>query len=58
MIVDKISIVELEILSKIGKQLAKAWGLSNSSMVVFGTLPIVIIIGNFYQFFPIASHLL
>ncbi len=55
---DEISIVELEILSNIGKQLAKAWGLLNSSMAMFGGLPIIIVMGNFYQFSPIAGRLL
>ncbi len=56
MIVDEISMVELEILSNMGKQLAKAQGLSNSSMAVFGGLPIVIVMGDFYQFPPIAGR--
>ncbi len=40
--------VEMEMLSNIGKQLAKACGLSNSSPAVFGGLPIVIVMGDFY----------
>lgn len=56
MIVDEISMVKLEMLSNIGKQLAKARGLSNSSTAVFGGLPIVIVMGNFYQFPPIAGR--
>ena len=58
MIVDEISMVKLEILSNIRKQLAKACGLSNSSMAVFGGLPIVIVMKNFYQFLPIVGCLL
>lgn len=57
MIVDEISIVELEMLSNLEKQLAKARNLSNSSIVVFGDLSIVIVMGDFYQFSPIAGHL-
>lgn len=48
MIIDEISIVKLEILSNIEKELAKAHGLSNFSMVVFGDLSIVIVMENFY----------
>ena len=47
MIINKISMVKLEMLSNIGKQLAKARGLSNSSMIVFGGLFNVIVIGDF-----------
>lgn len=41
-----------------GKQLAKAQSLSNSSTIVFGGLLIVIVMGDFYQFPFIAGHLL
>ena len=56
MIVDKISIVKLEMLSNIENQLAKACGLSNSSTAVFRGPPIIIIIENFYQFPFIAGR--
>ena len=56
MIVDKISMVKLEILSNMEKQLAKSRSLSNSSIAVFGDLPIVIVIEDFYQFLLIADH--
>ncbi len=56
MIVDEISMVKLEILSNIGKQLAKAQGLSNSSIAVFEGLPIIIVMRDFYQFPPIAGR--
>ncbi len=55
-IVDEISMVELEMLSNMGKQLAKARGLSNSSMAVFGDLPIIIVMEDFYQFSPIVDR--
>ncbi len=55
-IVDEISMVELKMLSNMGKQLAKARGFSNSSTAVFGGLPIFIVIGDFYKFPPIASR--
>ena len=48
MIIDKINMVKLEILSNIGKQLAKAQGLSNSNTIMFQDLLIVIVIGDFY----------
>lgn len=54
----QISIVELEMLSNIEKQLAKARGFSNSSTAKFGGLPIIMVIENFYQFSPISGHLL
>ncbi len=56
MIVDEISMVEQEMLSNMGKQLAKACALSNSGTAVFGGLPIVIVMGDFYQFPPIAGR--
>ena len=56
MIMDEICIVELKILSNMGKQLAKARGLSNSNMVVFRGLPIVKVMGDFYQFLHIAGR--
>ena len=56
-IVDEITIIGLEIFFNIEKQLAKACGLSNFSIIVFGDLPIVIVMRDFYQFFPIADHL-
>ncbi len=56
MIVDEKSMVELEMLSNMGKQLAKARSLSNSSTAVFGDLPIIIVMGDFYQFPPIVGR--
>ena len=50
MIIDKISIVKLEILFNIRTQLTKARGLLNSSMEVFGNLLIIIVMRDFYQF--------
>lgn len=57
MIVDKWSIVKMEILLNMGKQLAKARGFSNSSTAVFNDLTIIIVMENFYQFSPITRHL-
>ncbi len=58
MIVDEINMAKLEILSNMRKQLAKACGFSNFSMAVFRDLPIIIVLGDFYQFPPIAGCLL
>lgn len=57
-IMDEMSMVKLEILSKIRKQLAKACGFSNYNTVVFGRLSIIIVMGDFSQFLPITGHLL
>ncbi len=56
MIVDELSMVKMEMLSNMGKQLAKARGFSNFSTAVLGGLPIVIVMGDFYQFLPIAGQ--
>lgn len=56
LIVDKISIVKLEMLSNMEKQLAKVWGLSNSNRAVFGGLPIIIVMGDFHLFLPIVNR--
>ncbi len=58
MIIDKKNMVKLQILSNMEKQLAKARGFSNFSTAVFGGLPIVIVMRDFYQFLPIADRLL
>ena len=58
LIIDKISIVELNILPNIVIQLAKARGISNNNIAVLGTLPIVIIMGDFYKFSPIRERAL
>ena len=50
--------IQLEMLSNIEKQLAKASSLSNSSIVVFADLSIIIIIENFNQIFIIINYFL
>ncbi len=50
LIIDEVSMVELDMLSNIAKQLAKARGLLSESTTMFGVLPIVILIRDFYQF--------
>lgn len=56
MIMDELSMVEIEMFLNMGKQLAKARGLLNSSSAVFCGLPFVIVMGDFYQFLPIAGR--
>ena len=50
LIVNEINIVKLDMLSDIIKQLTKACSIFNKSTAIFGGLPILIIIGDFYQF--------
>lgn len=50
--------IQLEMLSNIEKQLAKASSLLNSSTVVFEDLSIIIIIENFNQIFIIINYFL
>lgn len=57
MIVNKISIGELDMLSDTVSQLAKACGISNNIASVFSSLPIIIITIDFYQFSPIEEHI-
>ncbi len=49
--------VVLDMLSNIAKQLAKARGLLSESTAMFGGLPIVILMGDFYQFLPVIGQL-
>jgi len=53
MFVDEISMVDLSMLSKINNQCKIAKSLDRSSPDLFGGLPIVIFMGDFYQFPPI-----
>ena len=56
--VNEISMVELDILLDIAIKLEKACGISNHKTVVFGVLPIAIVMSNFYQFPPIGRRAL
>lgn len=56
MIMDKINIIKLKMLSNIKKQLAKTCSLSNSDIIIFRYLSIIIVMRNFYQFFLIIDH--
>lgn len=48
MIMDKLSIIKIEMLFNMEKQLAKAYNLFNFSIAMFDGLPIVIIMRDFY----------
>lgn len=50
LIINEISIIELNILSNIAIQLAKVRGLSNKSTLIFGEPLIIIFIKDFYKF--------
>lgn len=53
MIIDEVSMTDLSILSTINSQRKIARSLDRSSPDLFGGLPIVILIGDFYQFSPV-----
>ena len=53
MIVDEVSMIDLSILSIINNQCKIAKSLNRESPDLFGGLPIVIFMGNFYQFPPV-----
>lgn len=53
LIIDKVSMVELDIFSNIAKQLAKARSLTSESTAIFEGLPIVIFMEDFYKFPPV-----
>lgn len=56
LIIDEVSMVELDMLSNMAKQLAKARGLASESTAMFEGLPIVILMGDFYQLPPIIGR--
>lgn len=58
LIIDKVSIVKLNILLNIIKQLAKAKDLISENITIFERLFIVILIKDCYQFFFIIGCLL
>jgi hypothetical protein len=53
MIIDEISMTDLSMLSTINNQCKIAKSLDRSSTDLFGGLPVVIFIGDFYQFPPV-----
>ena len=54
-IVDKISIVSLDLLTTVDLYLSKAKVLYKNSSAILGRLLIVIFLGNFFQFSPITG---
>ncbi len=55
-IIDEVCMVELDMLSNMAKQLAKARGFSIKSTIIFGRLLIVIFMEDFYQFPPMIGQ--
>ena len=53
MIIDEVSMMDLSMLSTINRQCKIARSLDRSSPDLFGGLPIVILMGDFYQFPPV-----
>ena len=53
MIIDKISIMDLSMLSKINRQCKIAKSLDRNLPDLFGGLPTIIFMGDFYQFPPV-----
>lgn len=58
LIIDEVSMIELDMFSNIIKQLAKARDLISENTAIFKTLPIPISIEDFYQFSSIIDRLL
>lgn len=54
-IIDELNIIQLELLAKINKPLCKAQGVIVCSIALFDGLPIIIFMGDFYQFAPISG---
>jgi hypothetical protein len=57
MIVDEVSMMDLSMLSTINNQCKIAKSLNRESPDLFGGLPIVIFMGDFYQFSPVRASL-
>ena len=53
MVIDEISMTDLQYLSRINKRCTMARSLRSDSSELFGGLPIVILMGDFYQFPPV-----
>ncbi|WP_375449089.1 AAA family ATPase [uncultured Nostoc sp.] len=58
LIIDELSIIPLGLLATMDKQQRKARGAIVFSTALFGGLPLVILMGDFYQFAPVSGHAL
>lgn len=58
LIIDELSMIPLGLLAIMDKQLRKARGAIVSSTALFGDLPLVILMGDFYQFAPVSGYAL
>ncbi len=56
LILDEISIVSLKLLLTVDMRLSQAKGKTNNDTVVLGSLALVIVIGDFYQFPPVVGR--
>ncbi len=58
LIIDEVSMIDLKLLTSMDKQLRKAKGTNSHSTTVFGGLPLVVLMGDFYQFAPVLGRAL
>lgn len=58
LIINKLSMIQLELFAKMDKQLHKTRDLINSLMTLFNSLFLIILIGDFYQFGLVSGRLL
>ncbi len=56
LIIDEISMVGLEGLVQLDNRCNAVWDINREGSTVFGGLPIVILLGDFNQFTPVAGH--
>ncbi len=57
-IIYELCMIQLELLTKMDKQLCKVQSANVSSIALFGDLPLIILMGDFYQFAFVSGHLL
>ena len=58
LVVDEVSMIDIKLLTAMDKQLRKARGSDFSSTALFGGLPLVVLMGDFYQFALVSGHAL
>jgi hypothetical protein len=56
MVIDEVSMIDLSSLSIINNHYKSARSLDRSSPDLFGGLPVVILMGDFYQFPPVRGQ--